>query len=534
VSGDVVILQGTAVGVFADKNVGNAKPVAVSGLSLAGADAGNYSLQLTGLFADITPATLTFTALAAQVVAGSALPVFTGALSGFVAGDDLANATTGELSWSSPATAASPAGSYAIQGGGLAAANYRFVQADSNATALTLTAAASNDTASNTTATNFAFALNAVQLPAVTSTPESGRVLDVVQSLASSAETGSTGYVYRSVNFSLLSRDEMQGLLAARAGYKKKVFATTISKLEQDPTLADVRGCGNEAELATGNCLITEALKVDIQAKAARAAVKPPKRAQRKLKQVTLPNIERKLALLIGINKYSRQAHPRAGRRRARHAGREARCWKARLGYEATVVADASREGHHPRLQQAGAGSRRQRLGHRLLRRPRGGAAGRRRWCQGRGQRLLAAGRQRRRNAAELDLQRRHLAPGGPGGASSSTSTQCRTGVVVPVCRCWMQPMLADTMACACSGPGGPACGRAAGGSARAAARCRCRPSRSTGALVRPAGQLTRRSPARPQALLDPAAQLLAVLQRAGRVEGQAALGLRGIAQLAA
>lgn len=30
--------------------------------------------------------------------------------------------------------------------------------------------------------------------------------------------------------------------------------------------------------------------------------------------------------------------------------------------------------------------------------------------------------------------------------ASSSTSIQCRTGVAVPVCRCWMQPMLADTM----------------------------------------------------------------------------------------
>ena len=30
--------------------------------------------------------------------------------------------------------------------------------------------------------------------------------------------------------------------------------------------------------------------------------------------------------------------------------------------------------------------------------------------------------------------------------ASSSTSTQWRTGVAVPLCRCWMQPMLAETM----------------------------------------------------------------------------------------
>jgi hypothetical protein len=343
VSGDVVILQGTAVGVFADKNVGNAKPVAVSGLSLAGADAGNYSLQLTGLFADITPATLTFTALAAQVVAGSALPVFTGALSGFVAGDDLANATTGELSWSSPATAASPAGSYAIQGGGLAAANYRFVQADSNATALTLTAAASNDTASNTTATNFAFALNAVQLPAVTSTPESGRVLDVVQSLASSAETGSTGYVYRSVNFSLLSRDEIQGLLAARAGYKKKVFATTItssSKTLRWPTCAAAATRPNWPPATASS------------PKRSRSTSRPrrrvpqssrPKRAKRKLKQVTLPNIERKLALLIGINKYSDKRIPElVGAVPDTQAVRA--LLESRLGYEATLVADPSRE----------------------------------------------------------------------------------------------------------------------------------------------------------------------------------------------
>jgi len=36
--------------------------------------------------------------------------------------------------------------------------------------------------------------------------------------------------------------------------------------------------------------------------------------------------------------------------------------------------------------------------------------------------------------------------------ASSSTSTQCFTGVAVPLCRCWMQPTLALMMVCACRG----------------------------------------------------------------------------------
>ena len=41
-----------------------------------------------------------------------------------------------------------------------------------------------------------------------------------------------------------------------------------------------------------------------------------------------------------------------------------------------------------------------------------------------------------------LAVARRHCA-----SASSSTSIQCRTGVAVPLCRCWMQPMFAETIA---------------------------------------------------------------------------------------
>ena len=55
VGGDAVTLVGTATASFADKNVGTAKPVAVTGYALAGADAGNYALvQPAGLTANIT------------------------------------------------------------------------------------------------------------------------------------------------------------------------------------------------------------------------------------------------------------------------------------------------------------------------------------------------------------------------------------------------------------------------------------------------------------------------------------------------
>ncbi len=44
ISPDVVTLSGAAIGTFADPNVGAGKPVAISGLTLDGADAGNYQL----------------------------------------------------------------------------------------------------------------------------------------------------------------------------------------------------------------------------------------------------------------------------------------------------------------------------------------------------------------------------------------------------------------------------------------------------------------------------------------------------------
>jgi hypothetical protein len=55
-----VSVLGAGTGSFADKNVGSAKAVSVSGFGLTGADAGNYVvLQPTGLTADVTPANLT-------------------------------------------------------------------------------------------------------------------------------------------------------------------------------------------------------------------------------------------------------------------------------------------------------------------------------------------------------------------------------------------------------------------------------------------------------------------------------------------
>jgi len=63
ISGDVVTLSNTSA-TFSDKNVGTAKTISVSSISISGTDAGNYSLSNTTATttADITTATLTVTA----------------------------------------------------------------------------------------------------------------------------------------------------------------------------------------------------------------------------------------------------------------------------------------------------------------------------------------------------------------------------------------------------------------------------------------------------------------------------------------
>ena len=88
----MVTVSGTASGSFADKNVGTAKPVTVSGLTLSGADAGNYVLLApASLNADITPASLTVTGLTAnnKVYDATTAATLSGAatLGGVLAGD---------------------------------------------------------------------------------------------------------------------------------------------------------------------------------------------------------------------------------------------------------------------------------------------------------------------------------------------------------------------------------------------------------------------------------------------------------------
>jgi hypothetical protein len=98
VSGDSVATSST--GAFANKNVGNGKAVAVSGIALNGTDAGNYVLSATNATgtANITPATLGVgpATIATKVYDGTTTATVSGVnLTGVIAGDSVGTASTG-------------------------------------------------------------------------------------------------------------------------------------------------------------------------------------------------------------------------------------------------------------------------------------------------------------------------------------------------------------------------------------------------------------------------------------------------------
>lgn len=106
----------------------------------AGATASNYSVQYAPGKLTVDPAVLVYQAAPTNQVAGAPGQPIGGSVDGFVYGDSLTSATAGSLHFASAATPRSQSGVYAVQGGGLSASNYRFVQAPSNDTALVVLA----------------------------------------------------------------------------------------------------------------------------------------------------------------------------------------------------------------------------------------------------------------------------------------------------------------------------------------------------------------------------------------------------------
>lgn len=136
IGGDSVSLVTTsALGSFADANVGADKTVTISGLALGGADSGNYTLTQPTTTADISAVQLTVTADGKTRPYGYANPTLTATITGFVGGET-SSVLSGAPELSTSANAASAVGDYTITAaiGTLSASNYTFAFTDGTLT----------------------------------------------------------------------------------------------------------------------------------------------------------------------------------------------------------------------------------------------------------------------------------------------------------------------------------------------------------------------------------------------------------------
>ena len=147
IAGDIITDRYTSAN-FADPSVGTGKPVTVSGITILGPDAGNYSLASTtaSTTADITPAPLTITADNQVMVYGATLPTLSASFSGLVSGDSPADISGLSLS-TVPGT--SRVGTYPIVAANAVDPNYaiHFVPGTLSITPAALTITARNQVA---------------------------------------------------------------------------------------------------------------------------------------------------------------------------------------------------------------------------------------------------------------------------------------------------------------------------------------------------------------------------------------------------
>jgi filamentous hemagglutinin family protein len=351
VGNDVLSVTGPTLGIYDTPNVGTGKQVTATGaFSVNGNDAPNYSVgaikltaaantvssAATGNVGTITPATLTFSADPAVRELGLPVTGLTGSLTGFKGADNTATATSGTLAWLTDASAISPPGIYAINGAGLSAGNYTFTQAAANATALALIPINRPEAPQQQASQGSTSAINVASRSAISSMSHRGLgfggVFDVSSPLAQAC--------FGPVNVATMNPEELAKVLDCRKDFKRKLFAEAIYKLEIDPSLADVPPCTTAAEAATGRCHITTTQLEEIHASPTRAetAQKAPKSAS-----AALPQIERKIAVMFGVNDYADTKIPRL-ENAVPDVEAVSKIFAEKLGYEVRVVRNAKKD----------------------------------------------------------------------------------------------------------------------------------------------------------------------------------------------
>jgi filamentous hemagglutinin family protein len=216
----------------------------------------------------------------------------------------------------------------------------------------------------------------------------SSGMLDITPSLVAgntaSANTSATSTAsastYAPISIADMSQDALQAVLASRDRQKQALFADSIHQLEKNPALADLRPCRNPKETEEGLCLITPMLQESMKAtlntsvatspslptprpaatpnqtpppapaKPALASVAPqpslallvPDLRQHRIKTAALPQIRRKLAVVIGVDRYADPSMPPLANA-VRDARAMANLFENTLGYETLLLENASK-----------------------------------------------------------------------------------------------------------------------------------------------------------------------------------------------
>jgi hypothetical protein len=134
-----VTITDTNGGGLATAAAGGTYPLTPSAAAGGSFVASNYDIHYHAGVLTVNPAVLTYVADHKGRPFGVANPPLIGIVTGFVNGEG-SSVLGGSLTFTTPATAASAVGSYAIDGSGLTSGNYTFAQAPGNSTALTIAA----------------------------------------------------------------------------------------------------------------------------------------------------------------------------------------------------------------------------------------------------------------------------------------------------------------------------------------------------------------------------------------------------------
>ena len=356
--------------------------------------------------ADISPAQLQYLADPVTTLQGQLPATLTGQVSGFVAGETLGTATTGTLGFATPASASSLPGSYAVNGFGLLAINYTLAQAPGNASAMTIVPPTPTVVAANEVAI-LADSLRPEPLPTLTPVRDLAtmRTLDALQGMRMDRQGAQVfgsidvdAYSWDALGVLLEARnafknsvfDTAMKRLAADPGLADLPPCIDIADLEvgrclvSDELLAKAEGeqgtgagvgalagmtpppppkpvaapapalaaappaapaptTPGPAATAPAPAPAAPISVAVVRPKTVALAKAPPIPAPRAVRAAALPQIQRKIAVLVGLDNYVDDRIPLL-----ENAGRDveavARVLETQLGYQTVVVRDASRE----------------------------------------------------------------------------------------------------------------------------------------------------------------------------------------------